>query len=414
MNKDIKIICVVEPLASANYLAKRLKQSGFEIIALQINNNQSLDINLLNYMRSKIDYSLWDKVIQFDCMYNNWAELIEQLQKLNLDLVLYGCEYIVELADRLGQDLSLVANNPQTAIQRFHKFEMQEALQCYGLAIPQQFKFDHQLDPQELEQLGNQLTFPVIVKPVNSFASLNVSVVNSLAELAQINHTISSNAGLKIQQKIIGTEYIVDSFSWHGNHEISLVARYTKELFNQDLLYRSIDFVIPYSHEYNLLTKYIKQVLDALEFKQGLAHSEVFLTTELQPFLIEVNPRISGAAGTINQLALSCGGMDQISALVQLVKNIPVELKPAQDGRILFLYNYKPDQYFQGIKQELLLNLVTYQQSTIMKNYGDKLAIGGSLLDSFLYIILVSDNKEQLDHDSQLVLSWEQSGEILL
>ncbi|MEN9946677.1 MAG: hypothetical protein RLZZ293_1063, partial [Pseudomonadota bacterium] len=93
---------------------------------------------------------------------------------------------------------------------------------------------------------------------------------------------------------------------------------------------------------------------------------------------------------------------------------IPVELKPAQDGRILFLYNYKPDQYFQGIKQELLLNLVTYQQSTIMKNYGDKLAIGGSLLDSFLYIILVSDNKEQLDHDSQLVLSWEQSGEILL
>lgn len=412
-----KRICIIEPLSSANYLAKRFKEEGFVITAILVNGNSSIEMEMLSYMRSKVDYTKWDNVINYDCITDNLIQLAHKLKDLKIDFLFYGCEYIVELGDKLAELTGIMHNNSATALQRFHKYAMQEALSAYGLSIPKQYLLNKPLSAQKLEQIMEEIAFPLIVKPVNSFASIGLNVVESAEELQLINQQVAkdSDSELKIQEKIIGTEYIVDTFSLNGQHEISLIARYEKVFFNKNFLYRSINPIAITDPKYQLISDYIVKALDAIEFKVGFAHSELFVTEENKIFLIEVNPRVSGAGGTINQLAKLSTGMDQIDLVKQAFQpDTKIKNQQFAEGKIVFFYNYNINKVFNGINESLITSLPSYVSHVITKEIGDLLAIGSNLFDSFLYVVLANDDKQQLAIDNELLDKFEANNSLLI
>ncbi|MDE4947087.1 uperin family protein, partial [Francisella tularensis subsp. holarctica] len=80
-----------------------------------------------------------------------------------------------------------------------------------------------------------------------------------------------------------------DAFSINGKHYISSIQKYDKLIFKGK--------PIPISSELEkdptileIITQYIEPVLTALGLVNGFSHSELFLTADNKPVLIELNP----------------------------------------------------------------------------------------------------------------------------
>ena len=76
-------------------------------------------------------------------------------------------------------------------------------------------------------------------------------------------------------------------------------------------------------------TDYIKQVLKALEFDNGIAHAEVKLT-ENGPRIVEINPRTPG--GFITELITRVTGVNLLKVFVELALGKAPDLKRAETG----------------------------------------------------------------------------------
>lgn len=408
------IICIVEPLSSANYLAKRLKQEGFYTVVLRVNNiNGVTNQEAINAIRDKVDYLLWDEVIDFDQKNGDIKQLANKLCALKVNQIYYGCEYVVEFTDRLSQILGLPGNNPDTARYRFNKFEMQNALSKDGLKTPKQIMLTNAFTADDIKRIINEIGFPLIVKPVNCFASIGVQVIQNESEFTEFNivQHFEENSELVFQELITGTEYLIDTFSYNGVHAISLIAAYEKELFANNFLYRSINYIKPDNEIYIVLESYIREVLDAVGMENGFAHTELFVTKNGDKYLVEVNPRLSGAGGTINELAKISSGKDQIDLLSEFLNKKLIDQRILnQNGLVVFIYNFEPNKNFSEVNFELFNKLDSYKSHIVTKSKGNNLNVGGNLFDSFLYVVLANSNMQKLSHDVNLFQQYEAKG----
>lgn len=412
-----KKICFVEPLSSANYLSKRLQEEEFFSICIRLNKNPGVNDDLLEKMRGKIDYQQWNRVIDFDYEEGHLDDLAQELKALGVEHVYYGCEYVISFTDILGQMMGVGYNNPKSAEARSNKYAMQEALSRSNCDIPKQRLITNEPSDQELAEITADIKFPLVLKPTNAMCSIGVQVINGLEELKKYNvaQHVKSYGSLVAQQKITGDEYFVDTFSVDGKHQVSLVAKYEKEVFKGDFLYRTITALTPGDSTHTLVSNYLCSVLDALELKHGFGHSELFLTQERKPFLIEVNARISGMIGTANELAMLTTGEDQVSLISKALKNVSQRREATTKyNKVVFVYNFIEDKKFHGIHLNKLESLPSYHSHALNKKNGADLAVGGNLLDSYVYIILASNDLEQFNQDYETIRHFESSGELLV
>ena len=100
-----------------------------------------------------------------------------------------------------------------------------------------------------------------------------------------------------------------------------------------------------------LLTTYVTDVLKAVDFKNGIAHTEVKLTPS-GPKIVEINPRVPG--NYIVDLIERVTGLN----LLDIFVNLSLGVKPKLDIRDT------------GIVSAASLFLVPYREGTIMKIQG--------------------------------------------
>ncbi|MDE4957202.1 argininosuccinate lyase, partial [Francisella tularensis subsp. holarctica] len=96
------------------------------------------------------------------------------------------------------------------------------------------------------------------------------------------------------------------TFSKDGEHYVSSEQKYGTKI------HHGVPVILSFELEYNKeiiakVTEYDKIVLTKLAIRNGFAHTEIFLTAENHPVLIEVHPRISGASGALKTLASYSG-----------------------------------------------------------------------------------------------------------
>lgn len=399
-------ILLVNPFASARYLSSRFKECGVLTTALY-----TVDLaKMPSYLTPS--NGMFDEQIKFQSSDVN--KILHRLGTIKFDYVINGFESSLELSDILAQEFATgYANDPTTFLLRSDKYEMHRALMRNGLSYIQQMLYNLN------DIIPSGITYPCFVKPLASSASIgaNKIVDSSALETYFLDAQKYRNPWQNMQNKdrfliaeyVEGIELIVDTFSLNGEHYISTIQRYHKVDHNGRPIYCYFEL------EHNetilkLVEGYIKKVLDATDYKNGFAHTELFLLPNNDIKLIEINPRISGCSGMINKMTFLSTGLDQIGLLMKYVFNQP---QPSGDGKnyrclVLFnlsgkpLYNLKMHLRKYKTVCEVLQIVPDGHITRDLKNV--------TLVDASALVLLCSDKLEKIEKETEEILIEDRNG----
>lgn len=412
MNK--KVIAIVDPIISSTYLANEFKKEEIELICilssedrLRLSKNNSLEKNL---------FSSIELMTSLD--ENGYKKIAEKLKKLEVISVLYGTEYAVELADNIKKYLFKDNCDFVHSALRNDKHILNLELKNNFFPSIKEIRISNRnLCEKKLNELKDwNSTF--FVKPVNGSGSLSAKEFDSTEGILEFiqsdaNRSLGPNClfnDFLIQEKITGEEYFVDTASVEGKHRIVAVNRYKKIIYNGNPIYRHIEKVNIDSTDGILVSDFALKVLDLAKFKNGFAHTEVFLTKD-GPYLIELNPRISGTAGFINKLAFETSGTNQVKEYIALLDG-GIDYNKANDdhfGLLFCLQNWKKTT-IETFNTDLLVNLKSYRDHVFLKEKGQEIYPPKSLLDTVAYILLVNKDYADLMKDYHQLLLFEELG----
>ncbi len=420
MNIKPPLIIIINPVALHKKLCETLNQGGIKLMAFyteapsskgyhQINTDCFL---LMEVLTKHLDYD----VTRIKELITNY-DLISAIPGLEVDL-----QYAEQVAYSLCPEF---ANDPQDTDLRYKKYDMNEALKQAGLNYIPQLRISPQ---QEIPDLG-LLRFPVIVKPsFQSGGSFGVKICQTPDEtLAQIKMLQKSQdiygkqflADIVVQEKIEGVEYFADSVTWQGTHYITGIFKYEKKNIQGLLIYRYIQFVSPKDPVWHLCYEYIQKTLTVLKVRNGFAHTEFMMTDDNRPYLMEINPRLSGLGGQVNRLCKTMNDYDQSEIYLSLVKNdktaatLPEKYQQQElQGRILMLFSWKTVE-FTGFLPCVLDHL---QSSSVVfhlfKKPGALVSSPKDVTDVVLTISLTDKDLNKIIADTQSLQQLEQNGQL--
>ncbi|MEO5727857.1 MAG: ATP-grasp domain-containing protein, partial [Byssovorax sp.] len=211
-----------------------------------------------------------------------------------------------------------------------------------------------------LEWVSSTCGYPVVSKPPESAGADDVHVCSNAEHLARaIRGTLGRkntlglpNRSVVLQEFLRGEEYIVDTVSRGGEHYVCLLLRCHKRLVGDGRMIYDRCELIPCEGEVaDVLSTYIKQVLDALKYHEGPAHSEVMLT-ERGPRLIETNPRLDG--GLSPEAEAACIGYGQ--------RELTIDAFSAPD-----LWRAKSAQPYRILQQMTLVCGISERSGTLLE-----------------------------------------------
>lgn len=230
----------------------------------------------------------------------NYYEILRQVEELDPVLVIAGSEFGVPLATRLSEHLGL-PGNPVSAIRSMtEKDAMHEALKKDGVRY---IRGQVIKDEEDAENFYLSLgTEDVVVKRVRGAGTQGVYLCHGLDEMIRaVRESLScgiknneDEVSIMIQERIIGTEYVVNTVSCDGEHFVVSIWKYDKiRMPNGTSAYNNVMTVTKLEVGHSSLIRYACQVASAIGVKYGPIHGE-YMVDEKGPVLIEVNCRPMG------------------------------------------------------------------------------------------------------------------------
>lgn len=302
------VVLIVDAFSIGSLIAPAFMSRGYECIHVRSTDN----INEV--------YESWFRPNDFiaDLHYQSDSAIDEALSQYNVQFVVPGYEFGVELAAHLAEHFKVARrNDPAHAIRWRDKYEMHEALKGAGVRSIQHFK---SADLQQIQAWINQHDlFPVVLKPLNSASSDNIHICTQASEVAlafesiKASHTIflEQNEEVLVQQYLdnsdylteltsekghdVDIEYCVNTVSVDGQHFVSEIIRVYRTRIGSAPVHDYNQLMCPVDNHdvYSRLSEYVFSVLDALGIRQGVGHSELMIVND-QPVLLETAARMPG------------------------------------------------------------------------------------------------------------------------
>ncbi|MFD5247497.1 ATP-grasp domain-containing protein [Amycolatopsis sp. NPDC058340] len=236
--------------------------------------------------------------------------------------VVAGGEYAVAFTDELGEALGVPSNGTALSPARRDKAAMGEAVAAAGLPVARQLSTS---DEAELAAWHREVGGRIVVKPNRSAGGDGVSFcdtpersVEALRTITGRQNVFSEDNDLVIAQEYLaGTEYMVNTVSMDGLHQVCDIWKTSRFAINgvSDLL-GACQIVPRRGPGHDELVNYAFAVLDALGIRHGAAHVEIKRTPR-GPRLIEVGSRLSG--GDLPHLARLAIGESQLDWMADAV-----------------------------------------------------------------------------------------------
>lgn len=242
--------------------------------------------------------------------------------------IIPGLDSGVELADALSESLHPLTGAPTngTALSsaRRDKYAMIEQIKRHGLRGARQIKVDN---ADQLRSWHTQLGGTAILKPLRSTGNDGVTWCQTPDESVRAFRWLNGREnvlsepgdGVVAQEYLIGAEYLVNTVSRDGLHQVCDIWKTHRISANgiSDLVVACQ--ILPFAGEIqDQLVPYALQVLDALEIRHGAGHIEIKMTPG-GPCLVEVGARIAGA--DLPGYAELATGQSQIDWLVDAYTN---------------------------------------------------------------------------------------------
>eukprot|EP01038_Epipyxis_sp_PR26KG_P016284 gene16284-22181_t len=322
-------VIIVDTFSTGAMLADIVYKMGYKVICVLSGDLK----DLLEMIPEGLDFSF---VETFVC--NVQVEpiialetLLSQIQSVSLNIVavIAGAETGVELADMLSESLNLRTNGTALSEARRNKYVMGETIRAAGIRAVKQLRASTWGEIEKWINEWNPTPFKVIVKPVDSAGSDDVTLCHSIGEvqsafgniMGKINGLGIVNRAVLVQEYLEGLEYVVDIVSKDGVHKVVAMWVYDRRpangagfvCFGQRIL--SADE--PNCAE---IIEYQKKVITALGIKNGPTHGEVKWFNN-EPVLVEVGARCHGGDGLWIKISDECFGFNQAQSTVDAYLN---------------------------------------------------------------------------------------------
>jgi biotin carboxylase len=225
---------------------------------------------------------------------------VNALAAYDPQVIITGGEFGIELADRLSETLGLASNHSAQSGVRRNKYLQVEAVRAAGLAATPQLLIT---DEGELVDWHRATGGRVVVKPLRSSAGDGVFFCDTPQESVEAFRQVHraqnifgiTHEGVVAQRYLSGAEYIVNTVSRDGRHQVTDIWRYSKLSLGllRDLITGAR--LLPGEGELQRqLAQYASGVLDALGIRFGPTHLEIKFE-DSGPHLVEIGARICGA-----------------------------------------------------------------------------------------------------------------------
>ncbi|MET0763896.1 MAG: ATP-grasp domain-containing protein [Blastococcus sp.] len=400
----MKVAVIVDPYSSGNMLAPEFRKAGLSPVAVTSTPEPSA-VYAASYRPED-----FDTIIRH---HGDVATTVKALRALDPVCVVPGTECGVELADLLAPQITPArANLPELAGARRHKGAMQEALGSAGLPTVRQIctdSVDTVVTWLDREGLAGR---DLIVKPPKSAGTDGVALVPAggdwrptfTALLHERNKLDLVNDQVIVQEYLVGTEYVVDTFSHDGVHTVVDICRYRK----RGTVYDSLEW-LPYDlGVYGELLGYTQAALDALGVRFGAAHSEVMMTSD-GPRLIESGIRLHG--GGHPRFCRTATGDSQVDRTVRycLGEQQPQGYTLRQHMQVVFLISPTTGVVRNVEIFDRLRALPSHSITSIAARNGDHLHATHDLFSSLAlgFVVLAHEREAQVHADYEAVRELE-------
>ena len=287
-------IVVVEAISTGYNLIEDIVQRGYNPVVLNTRDtagvyNSHRDIyKSLKHLNTVVDEL------------ENYDKTLELVRSFDPVLVVPGNENGVPLATMLADDLGLPGNPKSIIPQMTRKDKMHEALKNAGIRY---IRGQEVTTPEEALEFCNSLGInSAVVKPIQSAGSNGLFLCDSIDDVKDAVEQIFKMddyygkpiTSVLVQERIVGTEYIVNTTSCNGEHRLNSILRYKKyKVPEGGYIYDYAETIGRLEPGHAEMVEYAFKVADAIGIKYGLVHGE-YMIDEKGPVLIEVNCRPMG------------------------------------------------------------------------------------------------------------------------
>jgi biotin carboxylase len=414
-------ILLVNPLASAKYLSAALKELRIHATAIYTQPRESYDAYMMP------DPSFFDKQVYCEASVQSVLDALSDAEH-TYDFVLNGSERTVRLSDELAARLTPGRGNPlDSTLVRSDKDQAQRALSAAGLRSIRQVLAESNAESVRAALTDGGFAYPFFLKPLKGVGSKGAAMIASpqaleayfdVDRMQKLRSDLSVLCDgdpverLIVAEYIEGEEYFVDSFSLEGKHHISSIQRYRKVNTGGVPLYCYFE-VVKEPHVLERIHAYLVNTLDALDYRNGFAHTELFLDAN-GPVLIELNPRIGGLRGATNLNAHKSGCATQPELLAAALSGKPVKSLLGSSAelrysRALTLFGLN-GQAFPDLKHALSSYRSISAIDQFCKPGQFKAARPASISDVMAVVICTGDSAELVERESAAILEQDMTG----
>ena len=410
------VCAVVDAYSTGSVLARLFAAYGYETVHVRSG----------TYVADffKPSFRPADFLADIDCE-GNVERLSERLSEGNRRVlcVVPGAESGVVVADALSERLGLASNGSKQSLARRDKFVMAEAVRSAGLRTIPQIKSSSA--DVVVRWMTDRRLSKVVVKPTASQGTYGFHICEDPEQVERVfgnllgSKDILGNvvSELLVQEFIEGTEYSLNAVSRDGRPCFTDVWRTKKRRVGQSKVYDLETLVDPEEAVHETLVAYASGVLRAVGIEHGPSHTEVMVTSDGMPVLIETAARLMGTL----DLSLVTEATGTNAALV----TAEAYLAPEQFNRRLAAPPLKTGRRYA------MVQMLSRSEGVLKRYRCDKLQRLGSFygvdanlnpgepvkqtINSYTspgLIFLCADDQAQLLSDYRQIRSLEESGEL--
>lgn len=295
-------IVVVEATSTAFGYLEDIRELGYEPVILESYLPDGYARRTLDKER-KVKYSHISYPITLIKEDPDYDVTLREIKALDPLLVIPGGEEGVITGTRLANDLGMVGNSYSNIVNMTRKSLMHQSLKKAGLRHIRGTEVKSREDC--LRFLKETGTEDVVLKHDHGAASVGVHLVHGRDELlaafeqeCSADHNMFGEAETRflLQERIFGTEYIVNTISRDGIPALTSCFRYYKKRMPSGAIIYSGEKSInePDEKESELIDYALKTVC-ALGITDGPVHGEYMIDKD-GPVLIEANYRVMGGS----------------------------------------------------------------------------------------------------------------------
>lgn len=404
-------IAIVDGYSTGAALARRLHGLGVQCthVQSQVHGN--------SYLRRSFDPAHYADDLGF---IPDPGHLQDLLERRGVSRVVAGSESGVTQAETLSLSLGLPTNTAEHREARRDKDLMAQAVRAAGLATP------HGTVAASPDAAAAWFTRSglqeAVVKPLNSAGTDGVSFCRTAEHVRTATAAVLGgltifghpNTAVLLQERIIGTEYYINTVSHRGHHRVAEIWRYTKQLGSGGSPIYDYEEPVPAdTDEARLLRAFTFAVLDALGIRESAAHTEVMLTRH-GPVLIETGARLGGATDS-DVVARYCGVSQTMLAATALTA--PEEFLAFDERGITWsgaIRNVEFVNHHRGPADAAAIMQIAGLPSAVALfpavDPGHILQPTTDLLSSPGYAYLAANSPKDIERDYALLRTWERAG----